>query len=215
MTILALTFCYRVRIIPNFHFCLIRENILEFKKNLLISFLAVSIAANLTACGGGNDDDTGGAIEIGKNGAVDVNTQGSFAVSMLSAVNAARAQPRNCGGTQYPAAAPLSWNVLLSQSAAWYANDMAQHNYFNSDHTSSDGRHTYERISSTGYKNSYSSENIGAGQSSVNQVMAQWLSSSGHCSAIMSPNAKEMGASRAVKSGTAYKNYWVQNFGAP
>ena len=190
-----------------------------FNKSILVALSALALAT-LTACGGGSDsgsDDggTGGAAIIGTNGSVDVNSQGDFAVSMLSAVNAARATARSCGGVAYPAVPALTWNTLLTESSAWYANDMANKNYVSSTHDSSDGRTPYERMASTGYKSSFVTENVAAGPSSVSGAMNAWLNSAGHCSAIMTASAKEIGAAHVVKSGTTYTHYWVLQLGAP
>ena len=185
------------------------------KKLNPISAVAVLTTAMLAVgCGGGGDSDnddaggggTGGAVVIGKNGAVDVNTAGPFAVQMLAEVNAARAVGRTCGGEAKPAVPPLSWNALLAQAAVNHAQDMVSRNYFS--HRSPEGLMADARAKSLGYQYSTLNENIGSGTSSIKEVMAAWLSSPGHCRTIMDPAFKEMGA--------GYVDFrFVQVFGAP
>ena len=179
-------------------------------------FATLAIAASLVACGGGGGEDdgdggsgaigTGGPVVMGQNGAVDVNTAGAFAVQMLAEVNAARAVGRNCGGTAMPAAAPLTWNAILSQAATNHAADMSNRNYFS--HSSPEGKMADKRAAELGYKYTALNENIGSGTSNLKEIMQAWLNSPGHCRTIMDPMFKEMGA--------GYVNYrFVQVFGSP
>lgn len=115
------------------------------KKKLLMTAAMLTTALITAGCGGGSDADdgasggggTGGPVVMGKNGAVDVNTAGPFAIQMLAEVNAARAVGRNCGREAKPAVPPLSWNALLAQAAVNHAQDMASRNYFS--HSSPEG----------------------------------------------------------------------------
>lgn len=178
-------------------------------------------AATLTACGGGSDDGSSGPV-IGQNGAVDVGTVsmpagqtcgiGNFAPALLAAINQARAQARNCGGTAYPAAAPLGWNSLLTQAAVGHSSDMASKGFFS--HTGSDGRDYIQRIMDTGYDGAASEVLANpTGSFSAGQIiplsMKSWLASPGHCAAIMDPSFNEMGGA-CVKAGN--KAYFTVDF---
>lgn len=170
-------------------------------------------AAALTACGGGGDDGSSGPV-IGQNGAVDVNTValpagqtcgiGNFAPALLAAINQARAQGRNCGGTPFPAASPVGWNSLLTQAAVRHSTDMASKGFFS--HNGSDGSSYIDRIQNTGYQGGLSEIlNLSQGGSfSVNRSMNSWLGSPGHCAAIMDPLATEIGGACVQAGNKAY-----------
>lgn len=135
---------------------------------------------------------------------------GTTAQQVLQLVNQARAQARNCGATSFAAAPALTLNAQLGQAAQGHASDMAAKSYFS--HTSQDGRTFVQRIGATGYRYRTIGENIAAGQSTAQQVVAGWLQSEGHCRNIMNPSFRELGVGYAA--GGSYRHYWVQNFGA-
>jgi len=186
--------------------------------------LVAASAMLLTACGGGGDDGSSAPV-IGQNGAVDVNTVampagqtcgiGNFAPALLAAINSARAQARNCGGTAYPAAAPLGWNSLLTQAAVRHSSDMASKGFFS--HNGSDGSSYIDRINATGYADGGLSEVLANPQGShsaagqiIPQSMNSWLASPGHCASIMDPSFNELGAA-CVKAGS--KAYFTVDLG--
>lgn len=179
-------------------------------------------AATLTACGGGGDDGSSSPI-VGQNGAVDVGTVsmpasqtcgiGNFAPTLLAAINQARAQARNCGGTAYAAAPPLGWNSLLTQAAVRHSTDMASKGFFS--HNGSDGSSYIDRIRDTGYQGGLSEIlSVPTGSFSTGQIvplsMQSWLASPGHCSSIMDPLATEIGGA-CVKAGN--KAYFTVDIG--
>lgn len=131
---------------------------------------------------------------------------------VLALVNQARSEGRSCGseGTFGPAA-PLGWNDLLGHAAQVHAEDMARNDFMG--HTGSDGSSAADRVSRAGYDWTAVGENVAAGQSSPQQVMASWLSSPGHCANIMNPAYEHMGIGRA--QGGSYGVYWAQTFARP
>lgn len=137
---------------------------------------------------------------------------GDFAARVLALTNAARAQGQTCGTTAFPAVGALSYNTQLEQAAQAHAADMAAKNYFS--HTSQDGRDFSARITATGYTWYTIGENIAAGQTTPEDVVAGWLRSEGHCRNIMNASFKELGVGYAANSASSYRTYWVQDFGA-
>jgi uncharacterized protein YkwD len=136
----------------------------------------------------------------------------NFQTELLQRVNEARAAGAVCGGTAHPAAAALRWNTPL-QNAAWgHASDMASRDYFS--HASQDGRNMGQRLEAAGYGASAAAENIAAGQQTVRDVMASWMSSAGHCANILSANYRDIGVACARHSGSTYGRYWVMNLGS-
>jgi uncharacterized protein YkwD len=128
---------------------------------------------------------------------------------LLDAVNRARATERTCGTRHFAAAPALRWNQALGVAAQMHSSDMARQSYFS--HHGKDGSEVADRASHAGYRWLGIGENIAAGQQSVDEVMAGWLASPGHCANIMDRWFTEMGSAYAV----AGRPYWTQVFGTP
>lgn len=133
---------------------------------------------------------------------------------ILALVNAARARPRTCGTQAFGPAGPLKWNPLLGQAALAHSTDMAQKHYFN--HKQPDGSLPADRATAAGYRWVRVGENIASGQRTVDEAVASWLDSPGHCANIMNPAFTEMGAAYAINPQNRNRTaYWTQVFGAP
>ncbi|QUJ70324.1 CAP domain-containing protein (plasmid) [Photobacterium sp. GJ3] len=166
---------------------------------------------------GSNGSDSGSAGS-GSNSGSDTgsNTGGSdqsMADEMLAAVNQARAQGQDCGGTWYPAVGALTWDYALEEAAFVHSSNMANYDFFS--HTGIDGSTPSSRVTAQGYNWKTVGENIAAGQKSVSAVMQGWLDSPGHCKNIMNGSFTQMGASSVTNSGSQYGIYWTQVFAAP
>lgn len=122
---------------------------------------------------------------------------------MLDAVNATRGRAQMCGETSYPAAPPLVWNGRLEAAAAQHTGDMSSHDFF--DHQGSDGSRPGDRATRAGYAWRAVGENIARYQTTVPEVVADWVASPGHCRNLMDPRFAEMGA--ASDAG-----FWTQLF---
>jgi uncharacterized protein YkwD len=132
---------------------------------------------------------------------------------MLTQLNSARSQPRNCGSENYPATAALNWHCTLEDVAYAHSRDMGDYNFFS--HTGSDGLSVGDRVRNAGYDWSAVGENIAAGQQTIDAVMAAWLDSPGHCANIMSPVYAEFGMASYSVEGSDYRIYWTQVFARP
>ena len=132
---------------------------------------------------------------------------------MLQRVNAARADGYVCGTETMPRSAALQWNDVLFSAAARHSLDMAARDYF--DHNSPEGIGFSQRLSAEGYAWTAAAENIAAGQSSVDSVMAGWLASEGHCRNIMNPRLTEVAVACVSQSGSRYRTYWTMELGRP
>lgn len=132
----------------------------------------------------------------------------SWQEQMLSSLNMIRADK----GLK-----PLKLCNSLNKSAQDYAKEMATQNFY--AHEGRDGSTPGERIQSAGYKwqSSKSSagiaENIAAGQGSVQEVMRDWRSSTGHFKNMTGSKFVHVGFGMAGSPKSTYKKYWVQNFG--
>jgi uncharacterized protein YkwD len=138
----------------------------------------------------------------------------NFQADALRIVNTYRAAGATCGARgSFGGAGALAWDEQLSSTESRHSSDMAANNYFS--HTSLDGRSMVDRINATGYDWSTVGENIAAGYDTMQQVVAGWMSSDGHCANLMNPRFTDMGLACARKSGTVYGIYWTQNLGRP
>jgi len=133
--------------------------------------------------------------------------------AILERVNEARTQPRKCGSQAFGAAPALRWNDQLAEAALTHSRNMASEDFFS--HQAPDGSQVNDRASRAGYRWNRIGENIAAGQGSVEQAVAGWLASPGHCANIMRPDFTEMGASYATNPDSAAVVYWTQVFGTP
>jgi uncharacterized protein YkwD len=132
---------------------------------------------------------------------------------MLTQVNNARSQARDCGTVSYAATAALSWNCTLEAVAYEHSRDMGDNNFFS--HTGSDGLSVGDRVTNAGYDWAAAGENIAAGQPTIDAVMTAWLDSPEHCANIMSLLYAELGAASYTVSGSDYPIYWTQDFAKP
>ena len=126
--------------------------------------------------------------------------------AMLAAVNQLRAEGRDCGGEHFGPAAPLVWNGRLGSAATAHTRDMVEHDYFG--HVGTDGSTVGDRVSRAGYEWQRVGENIARYQPTVEEVMADWAASPGHCANLMNPSYVEFGAAEEQR-------YWTQVFGRP
>ncbi len=132
---------------------------------------------------------------------------------LLEQVNAARAQPRRCGGKPFAAAAPLAWSAALGGAAETHSRAMANGNFF--AHRDRDGHTPGDRAELAGYSGGLIGENIAAGLDNPGKVVAGWLASPGHCANLMNPGFSELGAAYAVDPKSDAGIYWAALFGAP
>ncbi|HAJ37114.1 MAG TPA: CAP domain-containing protein [Chloroflexi bacterium] len=113
---------------------------------------------------------------------------------------------------------PLRRIPALSKSARYHATDLGADNYFSHDTYDRNGGAlqkvcgAFERMRRW-YNYSTAGENIAAGYGTPEDVMAGWMSSSGHRQNILDPDFREIGVGYYQGSGE-YGVYWVQNLGA-
>jgi uncharacterized protein YkwD len=129
---------------------------------------------------------------------------------VLALVNEARTEKRRCGFRRFDAVPPLAPSAALQRAASAHAEDMARRGVM--DHAGGDGSTPADRATRAGYAWRTVGENVATGQSTPEQVVAEWLDSPRHCSNIMDAGFTEMGV--AVAS-SATGVYWAQVFGAP
>lgn len=132
---------------------------------------------------------------------------------ILALVNAARTEMRRCGRERFDPAPPLAPSAVLDRAAFGHARDMAARSTLG--HAGGDGSTPAERATRAGYAWRLVGENVAAGQSTADQVVADWLASPQHCANLMDPDFTEMGIGFAADAASAAGIYWAQLFGAP
>lgn len=185
-------------------------------------FSLVVLLGLLTACGGLSGT---GQVDLSGIKVLDQASQ----EAMLTAVNGARANGRNCfkpNGADvefFPASSALTLNSKLTLAAQFHAQDMAQNNFM--DHKGSRGDTTLNRIQASGYAFLEVGENLAQVtavdalglQTTIDESIKEWLiSKTGHCQTLMGGQYSELGVgfASAVVSGK-HVYYWVQVFGKP
>ncbi|KOP25301.1 SCP-like extracellular [Hapalosiphon sp. MRB220] len=99
----------------------------------------------------------------------------------------------------------LKENVELNYVADEYAKQMSERRVLS--HTGADGSLPWERAEAIGYEAQIMGENIGAGQTTPEQVVKDWMNSPGHRENILNPKYTEIGTG-------FHNNYWSQEFGS-
>lgn len=123
---------------------------------------------------------------------------------MIEAVNKIRATGCKCGSKYMIPVGKVQWNNELYKSAMEQAKEMHNFNFF--AHYSVDGLNIGQRLEKVGYNWEVAGENLGEGQISFYEVLADWMKSESHCKMVMHPKVNEMAIAK-------FNKYWVQHFG--
>lgn len=130
---------------------------------------------------------------------VAAGTSTGLRTQMLAAINKARSDAGCVGVTS---------SADLDAAAAAHAQDMKVRRYFS--HTSPTGADMVDRILATRYDFRMAGENIARGQTSVAQVMDDWMDSPGHRANILNCSYRNVGIGFVTGPGGPW---WVQDFG--
>jgi len=136
----------------------------------------------------------------------------SFEERVILLINVERA---NAGLT------PLTLDIRLQAAARFMSDDMAAVCLANPlcnipiDHKSSDGREFWERILDEAYTYTFASENIAAGQTTPDIVVAGWMLSPSHRGNILSENIEHVGVGFTyLDTPSFYDHFWTVDFAA-
>ena len=134
----------------------------------------------------------------------------AFEIRVVELVNQERADNGNLP--------PLKRVIALTSAARYHATDLGVDNYFEHDSYDRSGSNldrvcdAFDRVG-LWYQNWRSAaENIAAGHRTPEDVVKDWMSSSGHRSNILDPDFTEIGVGFYQGAGD-YGTYWVQDFG--
>jgi uncharacterized protein YkwD len=180
-------------------------------------FLLLNLCCAMTACSAGFHASLADAIPVpatrktAMNVSCGLKDEHAIEAEVLRRVNAQRAIGAICGTTIYAAAAPLTWNSQLLHAARDHSSDMAQNNYFS--HDDLDGTTAPRRIKAAGYHSTFVGENIGAGQPTVESVVAHWMHSPDHCKNLMNPKFRNVAVACARNDAATHRLYWTMDLG--
>jgi uncharacterized protein YkwD len=128
----------------------------------------------------------------------------AFIGRVVELVNAARRQE----GLE-----PLSPAPSLMEAAQRQARAMAESGRLS--HTGPDGSTEAERMQAAGYTGwTALGEVVGAGLTSPEAVVAEWLASPEHRARLLDPAYTELGAGYYYLNNTVYGHWWVVDLGA-
>lgn len=131
--------------------------------------------------------------------------------STLAALNALRAQPRQCGALLRPAVPALRAEALLGDSARRYAVELARRDRI--DHVGEASASLRSRLRDAGYAMRVAGENLAGGPDTLDEALAQWLASPAHCDNLMAAEFQEFGLA-CVSGPGRYQRYWVLHLAA-
>ncbi|MDQ6639835.1 MAG: CAP domain-containing protein [Pseudomonadota bacterium] len=121
-----------------------------------------------------------------------------------------------CGARDLVTAAPLSWSDSLAAAAQLQSREMALLDRMG--HRDREDRALAQRLRALGYRFSAAVENVAVGYPSLDDVVAAWLESEGHCDNLMNAAVLEFGlACMDGRSSGAPEDrrYWTLVLGAP
>lgn len=174
-----------------------------------IRLLLCGLAALVTGCPGTGDVGGGVAgltVQV-IPGTPDASMKPANADALVARVLALTNEERESRGLH-----PLMLNPTLCVMADEYCCEMIEGRFFG--HQSHSGEGPGDRARRHGYVFLAIGENLAVGQTSPEQVMAEWMSSAGgHSQNILSHQWREIGL--AVRTGGEHGIYWVQEFGNP
>ena len=182
-------------------------------KRPLLAAVCLGLAAVISACGGGSSTGSGDNVlsAVASDGDITCGLP-NYQNEMTSRVNAARAAGAVCGGVAFPPAGGLRWNTALQNAATAHSTDMASNNFF-AHQSATNGSTLRERLPAAGYNYRAAGENLGAGQSSIAQVVSEWLASPSHCATLMKANFVDMAVSCKSNANSTYGTYWTMELG--
>jgi uncharacterized protein YkwD len=108
---------------------------------------------------------------------------------------------------------PLKLNAELTSAAKNHSKDLAKWDRIS--HYGSDGSNPWDRVKRSGYNARLAAENVGTGQSSIEEVFKGWQDSPGHNKNLLLPDAEHMGVALVQDPKTEFKTFWTLVLAAP
>lgn len=107
---------------------------------------------------------------------------------------------------------PLSVDAQLTRAAKAHSRDLARWDRIS--HYGSDGSSPWDRVKRAGFNAKLAAENVGTGQSSIDEVFKGWQKSPGHNKNLLLADAENMGIALVNDPKTEFKTFWTLVIGA-
>jgi len=108
---------------------------------------------------------------------------------------------------------PLKLNAELSNAAKNHSRDLAKWDRIS--HFGSDGSNPWDRVKRSGYNARLAAENVGTGQTTIEEVFKGWKESPGHNKNLLLADAEHMGIALVQDPKTEFKTFWTLVLGTP
>jgi uncharacterized protein YkwD len=108
---------------------------------------------------------------------------------------------------------PLTLVKSLDRAAMALSADMAKHNRLS--HTGPNGANLAKRLKAAGYNFGLAAENIGAGQTTLAELIESWKNDPSQSRNLLLPDATQMGIAYKYRPDTNFKTYWTLVVAAP
>ncbi|MDX2201763.1 MAG: CAP domain-containing protein [Hyphomicrobiaceae bacterium] len=102
---------------------------------------------------------------------------------------------------------PLRLNAALTEAAKSHSRDLAKWDRIS--HFGSDGSNPWDRVKRAGFSAKVAAENVGTGQTSIDEVMKGWQTSPGHNKNLLLADADQMGIALVQDPKTEFKTFWT------
>lgn len=108
---------------------------------------------------------------------------------------------------------PLKLNTALTDAAKAHSRDLAKWDRIS--HFGSDGSNPWDRVKRVGYNAKLAAENVGTGQTTIDEVLKGWQTSPGHNKNLLLGDAEHMGIALVQDPKTEFKTFWTLVVGSP
>jgi uncharacterized protein YkwD len=108
---------------------------------------------------------------------------------------------------------PLRLQPALTEAARAHSRDLAKWDRIS--HFGSDGSNPWDRVKRAGYNAKLAAENVGTGQTTLQEVIKGWQTSPGHNKNLLLPDAEHMGIALVQDPKTEFKTFWTLVIASP
>jgi uncharacterized protein YkwD len=102
---------------------------------------------------------------------------------------------------------PLKINAALTEAAKAHSRDLAKWDRIS--HYGSDGSNPWDRVKRAGYNAKVAAENVGTGQTNLDEVIKGWQASPGHNKNLLLADVEHMGIALVTDPRTEFKTFWT------
>jgi uncharacterized protein YkwD len=108
---------------------------------------------------------------------------------------------------------PVKLNGELTSAAKAHSTDLSKWDRIS--HFGSDGSNPWDRVKRSGYNARLAAENVGTGQTNIDEVFKGWQESPGHNKNLLLSDAEHMGIALVQDPKTEFKTFWTLVMGTP